>query len=97
MAEKKASATTKTTEPKKTTKATKKTEKEEEPVEEAPEPKRITYKKIKVNFWRTRLHEEELGIYQSLKYQAKTRYFAKNFDIEGVIEIDKKKKVYHRF
>jgi len=35
---------------------------------------------------------EELGIHQQLKYQAKTRYFSKNFDIEGVIEIDGKKK-----
>ncbi|MHA1292836.1 MAG: hypothetical protein ACTSQJ_09240 [Promethearchaeota archaeon] len=62
------------------------------PVEEAPESKQITYKKLKVNFWRTRLHGEELGIYQTLKYQAKTRYFAKNFDIEGICEEDGQKK-----
>ncbi|MFW9872881.1 MAG: hypothetical protein ACFFG0_07250 [Candidatus Thorarchaeota archaeon] len=59
---------------------------------EAPKPKRIVYKKMKVNFWRTRLHDEELGIHQQLKYQAKTRWFSKTFDIEGVIEIDKEKK-----
>ncbi len=52
---------------------------------------RQTKKKIKVNFWRTRLHDEELGIHQQLKYQAKTRWFSKNFDIEGIIEIDGKK------
>lgn len=57
-----------------------------------PKPKKQVYKKIKVNFWRTRLHDEELGIHQQLKYQAKTRYFSKNFDIEGVIEIDDEKK-----
>ena len=43
-------------------------------------PKRAVFKKMKVNFWRTRLHDEELGIHQQLKYQAKTRYFSKNFD-----------------
>lgn len=52
----------------------------------------ITHKRLKVNFWRTRLHGEELGVYQTLKYQAKTRYFAKNFDIEGIIEEDGAKK-----
>ncbi|MHA1913063.1 MAG: hypothetical protein ACW986_13345 [Promethearchaeota archaeon] len=55
-------------------------------------PKRAVFKKMKVNFWRTRLHDEELGIHQQLKYQAKTRYFSKNFDIEGVVEVDDKKK-----
>ncbi|MFX0073170.1 MAG: hypothetical protein ACFFAO_18990 [Candidatus Hermodarchaeota archaeon] len=54
--------------------------------------KKIVHKKLKVNFWRTRLHDEELGIHQQLKYQAKTRWFSKNFDIEGVIEEDDKKK-----
>lgn len=51
-----------------------------------------TFKTMKVNFWRTRLHSEELGAYQSLKYQAKTRYFGKNFEIEGVVEEDGEKK-----
>jgi len=61
--------------------------------EEVQKPRRkIVYKKIKVNFWRTRLHDEELGIHQQLKYTAKTRWFSKNFDIEGVIEIDGQKK-----
>jgi len=61
---------------------------------EAPKTpsKKIVHKKLKVNFWRTRLHDEELGIHQQLKYTAKTRWFSKNFDIEGVIEIDGKKK-----
>ena len=54
--------------------------------------KQITHKRLKVNYWRTRLHGEELGVYQTLKYQAKTRYFAKNFDIEGIIEEDGAKK-----
>ncbi len=57
-----------------------------------PPSKKIVYKKLKVNFWRTRLHDEELGIHQQLKYTAKTRWFSKNFDIEGVIEIDNEKK-----
>ncbi|MFX0073906.1 MAG: hypothetical protein ACFE96_00580 [Candidatus Hermodarchaeota archaeon] len=56
------------------------------------EPKKIVYKKLKVNFWRTRLHDEELGVHQQLKYTAKTRWFSKNFDIEGVIEEDDEKK-----
>lgn len=71
-----------------TTKAPKKTTTPTAP----PKPKKAVYKKVKVNFWRTRLHDEELGIHQQLKYQAKTRYFSKNFDIEGVIEVDGKKK-----
>ena len=54
--------------------------------------KKIVHKKIKVNFWRTRLHDEEIGVHQQLKYTAKTRWFSKNFDIEGVIEIDDEKK-----
>ncbi len=58
--------------------------------EEVQKPRgKTVYQKIKVNFWRTRLHDEELGIHQQLKYTAKTRWFSKNFDIEGVIEIDK--------
>ena len=65
---------------------------EEAPVEEPPKPKKVVYKKIRCNLWRTRLHGEELGVYQALKYQAKTRYFAKDFDIEGVVEIDGEKK-----
>ena len=65
---------------------------EEAPVEEPPKPKKVVYKKIRCNLWRTRLHGEELGIYQALKYQAKTRYFAKDFDIEGIVEIDDEKK-----
>ena len=67
-------------------------EAEEEVPEEEVKPKKIVYKKIRCNLWRTRLHGEELGIYQSLKYQAKTRYYAKDFDTEGVIEIDGEKK-----
>ncbi len=60
---------------------------------DAPKPsKKIVYKKLKVNFWRTRLHDEELGVHQQLKYTAKTRWFSKNFDIEGVIEEDDEKK-----
>ena len=55
-------------------------------------PKKIVYKKLKVNFWRTRLHDEEIGVHQQLKYTAKTRWFSKNFDIEGVIEEDDEKK-----
>ncbi len=54
--------------------------------------KKIVHKKLKVNFWRTRLHDEEIGVHQQLKYTAKTRWFSKNFDIEGVIEIDDEKK-----
>jgi len=59
---------------------------------EAPTiPEKLVHKKLKVNFWRTGLHDEEIGIHQSLKYQAKTRWFSKNFDIEGIIEVDDKK------
>jgi hypothetical protein len=76
--------------PAKKTPAKKKTV-EEAPIEE-PKPKKMVYKKIRCNLWRTRLHGEELGIYQALKYQAKTRYFAKDFDIEGIVEFDGEKK-----
>ena len=43
-----------------------------EPVQKST--KKIVYKKIKVNFWRTRLHDEELGVHQQLKYTAKKSY-----------------------
>ena len=88
MAEKKSKRATTRTTPKGKQKAKKK-----EKLPEAPaEPSQIVFKKIKVNFWRTRLHDEELGVHQQLKYQAKTRWFSKNFDIEGVIEEDDEKK-----
>ena len=58
----------------------------------APDTSQQTFKKIRINHWRTKLHDEELGIHQKLKYQAKTRRYAKNFDTEGVIEIDGEKK-----
>jgi len=89
MEKKKTEETKKETVKKKTTK---KAPKKAATTTAPPEPKKAVYKKVKVNFWRTRLHDEELGIHQQLKYQAKTRYFSKNFDIEGVIEIDGKKK-----
>jgi len=60
--------------------------------EKPPKPEQIVYKRIKCNLWRSRLHAEELGVYQQLKYQAKTRMFSKNFDIEGIVEIDGEKK-----
>lgn len=55
-------------------------------------PEDYVYKEIKVNYWRTRLHDEELGVHQQLKYEAKTRWFSKSFDIEGNIFIDGEKK-----
>jgi hypothetical protein len=59
---------------------------------EAPTvPEKMVFKKIKVNFWRTGLHDEELGVHQQLKYQAKTRWFSRNFDIEGIVEVNDKK------
>jgi len=68
--------------------------KEEKAVEEEkpPKPEKTVYKRIRCNLWRTRMHAEELGVYQQLKYQAKTRMFSKSFDIEGVVEIDGEKK-----
>ncbi|TFF97295.1 MAG: hypothetical protein EU541_08415 [Promethearchaeota archaeon] len=51
-------------------------------------PEDLVHKKIKVEYWRTRLHDEELGVHQQMKYQAKTRRFSKNFDIEGKVSID---------
>lgn len=77
---------------KKEEKKPKKSKKAKAKPAEPPKPKKIVHKKIKVNFWRTRLHDEELGIHQQLKYQAKTRYFSKNFDIEGLVEYDGEKK-----
>ena len=75
-----------------TKKKPQKVPKTKEAPEGEPKPKKMVYKQMKVNFWRTRLHDEELGVHQQLKYQAKTRWFSKNFDIEGVVEIDKEKK-----
>lgn len=70
-----------------------KTKKAKTTTPEAPaDTKKLVHKKILVNFWRTRLHDEELGIHQQLKYQAKTRWYSKNFDMEGVIEEDGEKK-----
>jgi hypothetical protein len=89
MAKKKKPKTKARTAPAKKAK-TKKTETAQ--AEEPKAPKQIVYKKLNVNFWRTRLHDEEIGIHQQLKYQAKTRWFSKNFDIEGVIEEDGEKK-----
>ena len=60
------------------------------PVDAAPDTTTVK-KKIKVNMWRTRMHKEELGIYQSLKYRAKTRLYSKDFDTEGLVEIDGEK------
>ncbi len=51
-------------------------------------PEDYVYKDIKVEFWRTRLHDEELGIHQQMKYEAKTRWFSKSFDIEGKVSFD---------
>ncbi|MBN1801679.1 MAG: hypothetical protein JW891_09255 [Candidatus Lokiarchaeota archaeon] len=89
MAKKKTTSkktTTKNTTEEKTTKG------KEKPPESLVEKKQTVYKKMRVNMWRTRLHGEELGIYQSLKYRAKTRLYAKDFDTEGVVEIDGEKK-----
>ncbi|TXT57087.1 MAG: hypothetical protein BAJALOKI2v1_550021 [Promethearchaeota archaeon] len=72
-------------------KSKKNADKKEEKTEE-PKPEKITHKKIKVDFWRTSLHGEELGLYQEMKYQAKTTYFSKSFEIEGVVEVDGEKK-----
>jgi len=91
MAKKKKPKAKARTTPKKTKKT--KTKKAKTSTAEEPKaPKQIVYKKLKVNFWRTSLHDEELGVHQQLKYQAKTRWFSKNFDIEGVIEEDDEKK-----
>jgi hypothetical protein len=91
MAEKKKpKAKARTTPAKKTKKTTKKAASTS--TEEIKPEKQLVYKKLKINFWRTRLHDEELGIHQQLKYQAKTRWFSKNFDIEGIIEEDDEKK-----
>ncbi|TFG03445.1 MAG: hypothetical protein EU542_02435 [Promethearchaeota archaeon] len=91
MAKKKKPKAKARTTPKKT-KKTKSKKTTATKTEEPKAPKQIVYKKLKVNFWRTRLHDEELGVHQQLKYQAKTRWFSKNFDIEGVIEEDDEKK-----
>ncbi len=89
MAKKKSESSTKKTTTKKP--AEKKTKAKKPESNESKESSQQTKKKIKVNFWRTRLHDEELGIHQQLKYQAKTRWFSKNFDIEGIVEIDGEK------
>ncbi|MFX1352472.1 MAG: hypothetical protein ACFE8V_14615 [Promethearchaeota archaeon] len=90
--EKKAKPRTTPTKKKKTSKAKKKTTTTKAMEPEVKAPEQIVFKKLLVNFWRTRLHDEEIGIHQQLKYQAKTRWFSKNFDIEGVIEEDDEKK-----
>ncbi|MBN1469357.1 MAG: hypothetical protein JW924_11580 [Fusobacteriaceae bacterium] len=89
MAKKKSENSEKKTTTKKP--AEKKTKAKKPESNESKESSPQTKKKLKVNFWRTRLHDEELGIHQQLKYQAKTRWFSKNFDIEGIVEIDGQK------
>lgn len=64
--------------------------KEEAPKKQVPVETRRVFKRIKVNFWRTRLHAEAIGVYQAIKYMAKTRYFSKSFEIWGIVEIDGK-------
>ena len=91
-AEKAAKKPRETTRTKPTKKKVKKPSTKETTPEAPAKPSRAVYKKLKVNFWRTRLHDEELGVHQQLKYQAKTRWFSKNFDIEGVVEEDGEKK-----
>lgn len=53
-------------------------------------PDDLVHKEIKVEYWRTRFHEEEIGVLQQTKYRAKTKRFSKNFDIEGKVAIDGK-------
>ncbi len=60
--------------------------------EELPKKDKSTKMRVLINWWRTRLHAEELGVYQALKYRAKSKQFKPDFDIEGVVEIDDAKK-----
>jgi hypothetical protein len=70
----------------------KKKSKKDADKKEEQESGKITHKRIKIDFWRTSLHGEEMGLYQEMKYQAKTTYFSKSFEIEGVVEVDGEKK-----
>ena len=76
----KAEATAKKASTKKTSKKKGAAAKETAPTETAKQ----VYKKIRVNHWRTKLHDEELGVHQKLKYQAKTRMYAKR--VSEIIE-----------
>jgi hypothetical protein len=91
MADEKAKKPRKRATPRTVPEGKKKAKKSDVKGPEAPVEK-LVFKKILVNFWRTRLHDEEIGIHQQLKYQAKTRWYSKNFDMEGEIEIDGEKK-----
>ncbi len=74
-------------------KAPAKKEDEKKGKEEATtKPSKDTKMTVLINWWRTRLHSEELGVYQALKYRAKSKQFKPDFDIEGVVEFDGAKK-----
>jgi hypothetical protein len=45
-------------------------------------------KKIIVDFWKTDLHGEEIGIRQKEQQRAKSRQFSKDMDLYGAVEID---------
>ena len=92
LAEEKAKKPRKRETPRTKPEKTKKAKKSDVKAPDTPAEGKIVHKKILVNYWRTRLHDEELGIHQQLKYQAKTRWYSKNFDMEGEIEIDDEKK-----
>lgn len=92
LAEEKAKKPRKRDSPRTEPEKTKKVKTSDVKAPDTPAKGRIVHKKLLVNFWRTRLHDEELGIHQQLKYQAKTRWYSKNFDMEGEIEVDDEKK-----
>ncbi|MHA1232071.1 MAG: hypothetical protein ACTSRP_25015 [Candidatus Helarchaeota archaeon] len=61
--------------------------KEEAVKEELPvkKKKKVIYKKIIVDFWKTDLHGVEVGIRQKEQLRAKSRQFSKDLDIYGAI------------
>ena len=51
----------------------------------------VAIKKVKVDFWATEIHGEEIGIRQQAQWQSKSRAFSKDMEIFGNFFIDGKK------
>ncbi|MFX1294441.1 MAG: hypothetical protein ACFFD2_06250 [Promethearchaeota archaeon] len=77
----------------KSEKQDKKEKKKEEEEKEKKEKKldKLTKRRILVNFWRTSLHGEKIGIRQKDQQRAKSRHFSKDMEIFGEVRFEDKK------
>ena len=68
------------------TEVTKVEAKEAEEIVKPKKRKRVTYRKMVVDYWATSMHGEEIGIRQDEQHRAKSRQFSKDMDIYGAIK-----------